>query len=95
MKKDPPGELTRRLTVGNTLQWASMLPRRELQNSQVPLNSETWINVRSFPSKNVAEFSHWREKWEEGEKQAADEFSYVAADQICGRNWLFCKTGFI
>ena len=62
MKNDPPGELARRLTVGNTLQWASMLPRRELQNSQVPLNSETWINVRSFPSKNVAEFSHSREK---------------------------------
>ena len=48
MKKDPPGELARRLTVGNTLQWASMLPRRELQNSQVPLNSETYMDKCSL-----------------------------------------------
>ena len=51
--------------------------------------------VRAFPSTNVAEFSHGREKWEEGEKQAADAFSYVATDQICGQNWLFCKSGAI
>ena len=44
---------------------------------------------------NVAEFSHKREKWEEGERQAADALSYVAADQICGRNCLFHKTEFI
>ena len=47
------------------------------------------------PSTNVAEFSHEREKWEEGERQAADALSYVAADQICGRNCLFHKTEFI
>ena len=51
--------------------------------------------VRTFPSTNVAEFSHKREKWEEGERQAADALSYVAADQICGRNCLFHKTEFI
>ena len=48
--------------------------------------------VRTFPSTNVAEFSHERE---EGERQAADALSYVAADQICGWNCLFHKTEFI
>ena len=51
--------------------------------------------VRTFPSTNVAEVSHGKGKWEEEQRQNADAFSYVATDQICGRNWLFCKTGVI